>query len=82
MMTYSDILAAKCESTGMNETRKSTLQNPNLNSLGVECCISAEDLGRTCVATVDTNSVKSKDQDDKGVFYAPEAADHVEFERR
>ena len=42
--------------------------NPNLKKLGVEYYItSAEDLGRTLVATVDTESVKSKDQDEKNV---------------
>ena len=83
MMTFSEIMAAHSESTGMNATQsagegsaiengawnlgKSTLENSNLKKLRVGKYISAEDLGRTFVATVDTNRVKSKNQDEKGV---------------
>ena len=46
---------------------KSPLEIPNLK-MGVELYISAEDLGRTFVATVNTNSVKSEDQDERYVL--------------
>ena len=101
-----EILAASCESTGMNETQsagegssletgtwithnnklsdlgKSTLGNPNLKRLGIEYYISAEDLGRTFVAAVDTNKVQSKDQDEKRSSRVPAAADLIVFELR
>ena len=41
--------------------------NPNLKKLGVEENTCAKDLGRTLISTVDTDSVKSKNQDKKGV---------------
>ena len=52
-----------------------------MKKLDVEYCISAEDLGRTFVATVDTNSVESKDQNEKRCSGVPESADLVEIER-
>ena len=44
------------------------MENPNLKNLEVEDYTSANDLGRTFVATVDTNRVKSEDQDKEGVL--------------
>ena len=44
------------------------MEKQHLKNLEVEDCTSANDLGRTFVATVDANRVKSEDQDKEGVL--------------
>ena len=48
------------------DSKLSNMEKPNLKNLEVEDYTSANDLGRTFVATVDTNRVKSEDQDKEG----------------
>ena len=49
------------------DSGKSTLENPKLKNFGVENYTSAKDLVRTFVLAIDTDSMNSKDQDEKGV---------------
>ena len=44
------------------------MEKPHLKNLEVEDYTSAKDVRRTVVATVDTNRVKSEDQDKEGVL--------------
>ena len=80
-MNYSEILAADCESTWMNEGQsagegscdsklsnleKSNIENANLKNLEVEDT-SANDLGIIFVSTIDIDNVKSQNKDKEGV---------------
>ena len=59
--------------SNLSNLGQSTFKNPNLKNLGVESDSSATDLGRTVVSTNDTDSVKSKDQDEKSATHAQDA---------
>ena len=52
----------------MYDSKLPNMENPNPKNLEVEDYTSGNDLGRTFVATVDTNRVKSEDQDKEGVL--------------
>ena len=58
----------------MDHQRHQAVESGNIDisesepeEFGVENDISAKDLGGTSVSTIDTDSVKSEDQDEKGV---------------
>ena len=48
--------------------KQSKFENPNLDNLEVEDNTSANDLGRIFVSTIDTDNVKSKNQDKEDIL--------------
>ena len=51
----------------LSNLEKPKIENPNLENLEVEDYTRANDLGRIFVSTIDTDNVKSKNQNKEGV---------------
>ena len=77
-MTYSEILAADCDTTLMNEiqsagkssyteTGSRITYDSKLSILEVVDCTSAHNLGIIFVSTLDVHNVKAKNQDKEGI---------------